>query len=202
LVHGPRLPVGQLICAHDEKAYGPYQRIVEWGRRREESFPPDPQEPPEWAEPELWAKIRRDEPSTSAFWTVTLSCGHATDVVTDVDWKPDDGPQRVSEQRRREMLAEVHAMEAGEGDVDDADHAHFRHMVDDGWPRPQPEQRCWTCPRARRIVACQRVGWLVPRRTPAPSRTGLEQRLRRAEAEADRLRAQLAQLDGDTDAQQ
>jgi hypothetical protein len=206
LVHGPRLPVGQLICAHDEKAYGPYQRIVEWGRRREESFPPDPQEPPEWAEPELWAKIRRDEPSTSAFWTVTLSCGHATDVVTDVDWKPDDGPQRVSEQRRREMLAEIHAMEACEGDVDDADRAHFRRMVDDGWPRPQPEQRCWSCPRARRIVAYQRVGWLVPRRTPAPppapSRTGLEQRLRRAEAEADRLRAQLAQLDGDTDAQQ
>lgn len=67
VVHGAGLPVGQLICAHDEKERGPYQRIVEWGRRREESFPPDSEEPPEWAEPELWAKIRREEPSTSAF---------------------------------------------------------------------------------------------------------------------------------------
>lgn len=198
LVSAAPLPAGQLLCAHDEEGLGPYRAIVEWGRRREQSFPPDPAEPPDWTDADLWAKIRRDEPSTSAFWTVTLSCGHATDVVTDVNWKPEDGPRRVSEQRRLEMLANLDAHDVDVAD-DEAEDDHFRRMVEGGWPRPAPEQRCWNCPRARWIVAYQRAGWLVPRREttppPTPSRERLEQRLRRAEAEADQLRTELAKLD-------
>ncbi len=66
--------------------------------------------------------------------------------------------------------------------------------------RPSLKHLCYTCPRARVIVACQRIGWLVPR-TPKPkpakppSRASLKQRLRKAEAQADKLRRQLAQLD-------
>ncbi len=73
-------------------------------------------------------------------------------------------------------------------------------MLADGWPSPAPEELCYTCPRARAIVACQRIGWLVPR-TPKPkpakppSRAILQQWLRQAEAQADELRRQLAQLD-------
>lgn len=65
-------------------------------------------------------------------------------------------------------------------------------------PYSHPEEHY--CPRARFIVAYQRVGWLVPRKpepkppTP-PSRASLERWLRQAEAEAGRLRDQLAQLD-------
>lgn len=129
LVSAAPLPAGQLLCAHDEEGLGPYRAIVEWGRRREQSFPPDPAEPPDWTDADLWVKIRRDEPSTSAFWTVTLSCGHATDVVTDVNWKPEDGPRRVSEQRRLEMLANLDAHDVDVAD-DEAEDDHS-----DAWSR-------------------------------------------------------------------
>jgi hypothetical protein len=45
-----------------------------------------------WADqPDIWAVIRHPEPHTSAFWKALVVCGHFADVVTDVDWKPEDG---------------------------------------------------------------------------------------------------------------
>ena len=41
--------------------------------------------------------------------------------------------------------------------------AHTQRMLAEGWPSPSPEHLCYTCPHARIIVACQRIGWLVPR---------------------------------------
>jgi hypothetical protein len=146
--------------------------------------------------------MRRDEPHTSAFWTVMLSCGHVVEVaVSNIGWKPADGPARVSTDRLREMATEFEDFWAEKPDVQDLrEREHIRRMLADGWLSPAPEHLCYTCPRARAIIACQRIGWLVPR-TPEPkpakprSRASLQQRLRQAEAQADELRRQLAQLD-------
>lgn len=104
LVHGARLPMGQILCVHEDSLPEPYRVIIAWGSRRELTFPADPAEPPGWASAETWAVMRRDEPRACAFWTVTMSCGHVTEVaVSNLGWKPDDGPDRVSNERLREM---------------------------------------------------------------------------------------------------
>lgn len=196
------LPAGQVFCAHDDSPPAPYRDVSEWGDRREETFPADPAEPPDWADPQTWAVLRHDEPHTSAFWTVTLSCGHVTDVVvSDLGWKPADGPGRVSAKRLREMITEFEEFWASEPDgQDEREREHTKRMLAEGWPSPGPEHLCYACPRARVIVAYQRTGWLIPRKPEPklpkpPSRASLQRRLRQAEAEADRLRGQLAQLD-------
>jgi hypothetical protein len=99
------------------------------------------------------------------------------------------------------MIAEWEECSATEpGLMEDPERAHDRRMLQAGWPMPQPEETCYTCTQARNVIAYERVGWLVPRKpTPAqvpsaPQRADLEQRLRRVEAQAERLRAQLADL--------
>jgi hypothetical protein len=204
--HQAWLPAGQRICVHDNPPTPPYQRIVEWGERREMEFPADSLAPPKWADEQTWAVIRRDEPHTSAFWRVTLTCRHVTEVTTDLEWKPTDGPNRITAERQQEMIAEFEGFWASQppsDGEDDGERAHTRRMLEDGWPIPRPEQRCYTCRYARLIVAYERVGWLVPRKPAAkpprpPSRKALERRLRQTETEADRLREALAQLDHDT----
>jgi hypothetical protein len=203
-VNGARLPAGQILCAHEDSPPGPYREIAAWGDRRELTFPADAAEPPDWADEQTWAVVRRDEPRTCAFWTVTLSCGHVAEVaVSSLGWRPADGPERVSAGRLREMTTEFEAFWAEHPHAQDSrDREHMQRMLAGGWPSPAPEHLCYTCPRARVIVACQRIGWLVPR-TPTPepkppkppSRARLQQRLRQAEAQADELRRQLAQLD-------
>jgi hypothetical protein len=180
----------------------PYQEIIAWGSRRELTFPADPAETPDWASAETWAVMRRDEPRACAFWTVTLSCGHVTEVaVSNIGWKPDDGPDRVSNERLREMTAEFEQLWTEQPDAQDPrERDHTQRMLADGWPIPAPEELCYTCPRARVIIAYQRIGWLVPRASepkPArpPSRASLQRQLRQAEAQADELRRKLAQLD-------
>lgn len=199
---GARLPAGQLLCTHKDSPSAPYREIAGWGDRRKVTFAADPAEPPEWADAETWALLRHDEPHTSAFWTVTLSCGHVTEMpVSDLGWKPADGPSRVSADSLLEMTTEFEELWAKQPDAQpQREREHTQRMLAKGWPSPSPEHLCYTCPRARAIVACQRIGWLVPR-TPQPkppkppSRASLEQRLRQAEAQADELRRQLAQLD-------
>jgi hypothetical protein len=202
LVHGVWLPMGQILCVHEDPPPAPYQEIVEWGSRRELTFPADPAEPPDWASAEMWAVMRHDEARTCAFWTVTLACGHVTEVaVSNLGWKPDDGPDRVSNERLREMTAEWEQLWAEQPDAQDSrERGHTQRMLADGWPIPAPEDLCYTCPRARVIVAYQRIGWLVPRPPepkPArpPSRASLQRQLQQAEAQADELRRKLAQLD-------
>ncbi|GAA0915226.1 hypothetical protein [Virgisporangium aurantiacum] len=202
-VHQQRLPTGQLSCKHDDSPPAPYRQITERSDRREVSFPADPIEPPDWTDADTWAVVRRDKPHSKAFWTVALACGHVTEVPTDLTWKPTDGPRRVGPERQRKMTTEFEAFWATQPDGQSKqEQEHTRRMLADGWPMPRPEQLCYRCPDARLIVAYQRVGWLVPRKTLStppkqPSRAALQRRLERTQAEADRLRQQLAQLDTD-----
>jgi hypothetical protein len=200
-VSGTRLPAGQVLCRHDDSPPAPYRDIAEWGERREVSFPADPAEPPDWADSETWVVLRHDEPRISAFWKVTLSCGHVTDVVSELAWKPADGPSRVSARRQREMTADFEEFWVSDPNrQSDREREHTKRMLTAGWPIPAPEHLCYACTEARVIVAYQRTGWLVPRKPEPklpkpPSRASLERRLRHAEADAAQLRSQLAQLD-------
>jgi len=195
------LPAAQMLCWHEDSPPAPYRDIAEWGDRREVSFPADPAEPPDWADPQTWAVLRHAEPHTSAFWTVTLSCGHVTDVVSELGWKPADGLRRVSAKRLQAMIAEFEEFWASDPDGQDRrEREHTKRMLAEGWPSPAREHLCHACPQVRFIVAFQRTGWLVPRKPERklpkpPSRASLERRLRQVEAEAARLRDQLAQLD-------
>ncbi|WP_406183888.1 hypothetical protein [Streptomyces sp. NBC_01006] len=203
------LPPGQLYCWHDESGHAPYRDIVEWGDRREVSFPADPAEPPEWADAEVWAVLRHDKPHTSAFWKVTLDCGHLEEVVAPtLDWKPADGPRLADASRVKQMTEEFEQLLISNPTLEpEHQREHTRRMLASGWPIPSPERQCYTCPHARVIVAYQRVGWLTPRNeapkpeNPAPpARDVLERRLRRAEAEAEKLRTQLNGYDEGADA--
>lgn len=75
-----RLPVGDFWCTTDHGPVAkPYRDIVEWVNSKVTEFPADPEEPDyDWMDAEDWAKIRRPEPQ---------------------DWKPEDGPKIVSEER-------------------------------------------------------------------------------------------------------
>ncbi|MFD7645647.1 hypothetical protein ACFV4P_33945 [Kitasatospora sp. NPDC059795] len=200
---GEPLPPGQLYCEHDESGPAPYRRITTWKDRREVAFPPDTADPPEWITAEVWTVLRRDEPRTEAFWTVELECGHSTELVApSLDWKPVHGPCVADPGRVREMAEEFdQASEADQAFLNTLDGQYMRRMIAAGWPSPRPEQPCSTCVHVRTITAYQAVGWLIPRgavpqQPPVrPARDGLERRLRRAEAEAERLRAQLARID-------
>lgn len=197
------LPVGQLWCAHDDDAPAQYCDIAEWGDRREHTFAADPVEPPDYLDAQTWARIRWDQPQVSAFWTVTLACGHATEVVSDLHWNPLDGPRSVTAERQREMIAEFEQFWASDPEGQgERERAHTRRQLAAGWPRPAPEHLCNTCPHARTIVAYQGVDWLVPREKvqkeetgARPSRKQVEQRLKKAQAEMKRLQDQLAELD-------
>ncbi|MGR4881224.1 hypothetical protein ACIPUC_17715 [Streptomyces sp. LARHCF249] len=148
----------------------------------------------------MWAVIRHDEAHTSAFWKVTLACGHVEEVVAPaLGWNPDDGPRLAEATRVERMIEEFEQFWDSDPMLQsERQREHTRRMLAAGWPRPRPERSCHTCPDARAIVAYQRVGWLVPRNeapkpeNPPPARPVLERRLRRAEAEAERLRVQLA----------
>jgi hypothetical protein len=132
---------------------------------------------------------------------VTLSCGHRSEVCTDVDWKPEDGPRRARSEWVQEMIKESEEYLASHpGAEHERECEHDRRMLAQGWPRPQPETLCYVCSWVRQIVACERVGWLVSRPKPRPSspkqpsKASLQRRLREVEQQATQLREQLAQL--------
>ncbi|MBC9714312.1 hypothetical protein H9Y04_17265 [Streptomyces sp. TRM66268-LWL] len=199
------LQKGQMVCVHDDAPPAPYRDIAEWGERREVTFPADPVEPDDGMDPQTWAVLRHDEPHTSAFWKVTLACGHITDTIApDLGWKPEDGPRLCSVKRVAEMTKEWEEYWASNPtEQSPREREHMRRMLSQRWPTPEPECRCYTCCFVHWIVAYQRVGWLVPRKAAPkrrqspkpPSRAALQRRLQQAEAEAERLRSQLADLD-------
>ena len=198
-----QLQPGQVGCANDEHTRPqPYREIVAWGERREQTFPADPVESRyDDIDQELWAKIRHDAPHTSAFWIVTLSCGHRSEVCTDVDWKPEDGPRYARSEWVQKMSEDSEEYWASHpGGEHEREREHDRRMLAQGWPRPRPETLCFVCSWVRQIVACERVGWLVPRPKPRPSspkqpsKASLQRRLREVEQQATQLREQLAQL--------
>lgn len=200
------LPPGQMICPHDDSPPPPYRVIAEWGERREVTFPADPVEPPDDTDPRVWSVLRHDEPHTSAFWEVTLACGHMEEAIApSLDWVPASGPRRAAPERVQQMSAESEdAWRANPELQTERDREHTRRMLANGWPTPEPERLCYSCPQVRMILAYERVGWLVPGQrqpektastAPTPSRSNLERRLRKAEAEAERLRAELDRID-------
>lgn len=88
-----RLPLGQAICQHDDSPPPPYRVTAEWGKRRDVAFPADPVEPPDHIDPKVWPALRHDEPHTSAFWKVTLACGHVEEAIApSLDRRPASGP--------------------------------------------------------------------------------------------------------------
>ncbi|MBT2438779.1 hypothetical protein J7E93_01280 [Streptomyces sp. ISL-36] len=204
--HGSQLPPGQMICWHDDSPPAPYRMIAEWGERSEVTLPASPVEPPDGIDPKVWAVIRHDEPHTSAFWKVTLTCGHAGEAVApNLNWTPASGPRQARPDRVLQMCADFEQAWHDNPELQaEQDRDHTRRMLADGWPTPRPEQLCHSCPQVRMILAYERVGWLVPRRqkaektessAPTPSHPALERRLQRAEAVAERLRAELDQLE-------
>jgi hypothetical protein len=198
-----RLPVGEYWCQTDHSSIEkPYRDIVEWGDRKVLEFPVDPEEPEyDGMDAETWARIRWPEPHSSAIWRVKLACGHYGQACTDMDWKPEDGPKRVSEERITQMRRDFEELWATEGGTSrhhaDPEQEHFRKMIDLRWPRPQPELDCYTCTNVRRITGYQRIGWLVPKTKTAPAqassidREKVAARLAAAETEVRRLRKQL-----------
>ena len=195
-----RLPAGEYWCHGDHGSAKPYRDIVEWGEQKVREFPADPEEPEHGLDPEAWAKIRRPEPHSSAFWTVKLSCGHYTDVcVLDVEWRPEDGPTRVTKKRLGEIRRDFEEYWAVEGQTGwpevGPERDQVRKMLDLGWPRPEPEKDCYACSRVKRFTGYQRIGWLVPRPKPVPppltERQMMEKQLAKAEAEVQRLRRKL-----------
>jgi hypothetical protein len=189
-----RLPPGHHLCGlqHDLRAR-PVRDIVDWGERRVVGLPADPIESDE-IDPLVWAKIRRPKPHEAAFWKTRLSCGHFEDVVTEMDWKPDDGPSYPSAERLKEMRAEW---------PDEDDDSYYVQLLRAGWPRPAPFRECRVCPRVRSVVAHEPVGWLAKRKPvraksqTRPSRATLESQLRAAEAKTARLRNELKYLPAD-----
>lgn len=200
-----RLPEGEFWCSNDHAdVQKVYRGIVEWIEPTIREFPADPEEPAyEGMDAETWAHVRRTEPHSSAFWRVKLSCGHFYDhVVTDVDWRPEDGPELTTPERALEMrrgLEELWATDPAGWPEIGPERDHVVKMLEMRWPRPNPEQDCYVCRHAMRIVGYQRIGALAgpAKESSAESseakKRSAEARLARAEAEVRRLRAELAQ---------
>ncbi|QAY60035.1 hypothetical protein ET475_08555 [Microbacterium protaetiae] len=201
-----QLPPGEFWCAATHaSAPNPYREIVEWCDRKIIDFPADPEEPEYAMDPETWALIRHDGPHSSAFWRVKLECGHYGQVCTEIAWKPEDGPKLASRKRITEMRADFEESWSTDGDgawpAEGPEREHLRKMLDLRWPRPAPDQDCYTCAHISRIVGYQRIGWLVRRTPPVPApapridRDKIAARLAAAEAEVERLKHQLSSVE-------
>jgi hypothetical protein len=191
---------GELLCMHnDTDPRWVFRTITEWSRRKEVDREGDPVDPPGWwgnASKDVW-EILRMEPRRVAQWTVKLECGHTTNVDTDLEWQPSDGyrPTITSEQvaERRERVEKMIDEDVAERPLWE----HQLRMINIGVPEPDPEHWCSTCPPAKRMIAYERVGWLVPPKRPVqdtppkprvPNRQQLEARIRELEGENARLR--------------
>lgn len=158
-----RLAPGEFLCSSKHRQrVKPIRDIADWGERTVREFPADPIEPPEmWADqPDTWAP----EPHQSAFWKALLVCGHFADVVTDVDWKPEDGPTYPTPERLDEMRAEGA----------DLDRWHKRLLSAD-WPRPAPFRECYMCS----VVRSWRPTNLLTGSHPGPNRSSYRSQSRR-----------------------
>lgn len=164
------LPHGELRCPADHQTPRQYREIVEYLERTVRDSPPNPVDDPWGVGEEVWAKIRCAEPRTYAVWRVKFDCGHHTDQVSDLDWNPGDSPKLATIKRTNEMVQELEeywAAEPAESRTEEADRDHTRRMLQLRWPRPEPEQGCFTCTRVFRMIGYQRIGWLIPRPKPA-----------------------------------
>lgn len=206
--HSPGLPPGQLRCRRVEEHNGPdpFRRIVEWVDREVVERPADPEELPEGYTDEMWAILRHPEPWSFAAWRVRLECGHSGRGTSDLEWSPEMGPSRVPAKRIREMRRELEELEKA-GQLrrrDQEEREHERRMLDEGWPIPSTELRCYDCISVRRLVGYQRIGPLQRPRPPVerkpPDPEVMRKRLAKIEAEAAELRKALEEEPGDAPA--
>lgn len=173
--------------------YPTYRAVTGWGDRRlvcKTGIEYDLYELPEVA-----AKVRGEE---HAVWTATLECGHRQDdVETDADFDPATGPRLITKAGIRR--AGAHYLANIKKESDPVEREHLQRMWDLGQPHPEPEMCCLPCAHAEPpVVAYWPDGWLKPRKPPRktaaprqPDRADLERRLRKAEADAEILRAAL-----------
>ncbi len=192
---GEKLLPGQVICS-EHKAREPYRTVLEYISRKEHTFPARTGDDV----PEV---LRRDEPETKALWKVRLCCGHIRTQCTSLSWGPGDGfPPSANFATPAERAEAYGRIEEARGHISQQELDHWQRMIGLGWPEPNPEGRCYSCARAKTIIAYEPVGPLVrPPKRPrtaapktGPGKTALARRLREVEAEAARLRAQLDDL--------
>ena len=167
---------GYVQCSEHERIY-PIREITEWIEGKDNP-----------------AFIAEDgtEHEPYGSWTVKLSCGHYDQaVITPVGWKPKDGhaPRDVTDIERR-LASE---------DLDDEIRAGLEESLVMLEYTPSKRDQCWYCVWMRRIVAYRPVGPLVrPKPEPKPpSRASLTRRVNAAEANAARLREQLAEAEAE-----
>lgn len=173
----------------------PVRDIVSWDERlRTDSDPPEPEECPyKSMSAERWADLRHEFEQPFAVWRATLDCGHVAETRTPEDWDPSKPiarrPAKDNGQRERmaQMLRDARA---------DGDEWSIR-LLEREFPEPNDFHGCFTCMWARRIVAFEYVGLLSEpvKPTRAERRAKLSAQLGQAERRAERLRAQLSQLD-------
>jgi len=201
-----RLPYGQFLCCKATTAgESPYRKIVGWAEvpHKVRTFPPDPPEPQHGLDPESWAKVRRTEEHTVAYWMVRLECGHAASVPARPGWRPADGHVRKDEEERQKTVAywrDYVAYVEAEGKCSEWDRHHLAR-AEDGCPEPDVATDCRSCAAVSTMIAYEPIGLLLPpapkskAAPPKPSREEAERALRRklklAEDEAARLRAEL-----------
>jgi hypothetical protein len=193
----------------------PLREVASWDERLDEKvIPADPVEPPDWwvkavakrvelkaangedhdadAEQE-WGDVRQAEPKTVVEWTATLTCGHGMKTKKELDWTPDLGVSRSPE-----TAADIRARHAKQG-VEPS--GWIAKSLAAGWPDDALDMDCSLCPIVRRPVAYEPLGWLVtppkpprrPRQYKSPKQPKAA-RLKRAESEVKKLRAELEAL--------
>lgn len=204
---GQKLPPGEYLCHraldHKEEREYPLRDIASWdeciGQRE---LLADPIDPPDWwlgddDETGLnWARHRHAEPCDVMDWKATLTCGHQIQVDRAVDWTPDQPLRRATPERLAEMRAEITDLYAPEPIP-----SREAKMLDAGWPELSTYLDCDACKVMCKPAAFEPLGWLVPppptprkpRKQKSPEER-LRARLRQAEREAARLRAELKQL--------
>jgi hypothetical protein len=170
---------GYLWCSgHDEHGSLPWREITRWIYRKSEQ------------------PARTDEHGTHdayAIWAVELSCGHCASESAPVDWIPEYGHK----------LGPVKAARVKESLAKRSDPWLGRFLqVDDGCPTPSTKTDCADCVYLRRIVAYKPIGPLArpkperkPREPKPPSRAAMTRRINTAEANAAKLRRELAKAE-------
>jgi hypothetical protein len=192
---GRRLMPGEYLCAgRHEKLSIPLRTFASWNKYTRRFAEEEPEEAPDSWEQDEWDAIRCKESGWVHDWEATLSCGHEVAVRSQpLDWTPDRVRERLSDERLAKIRADFEAI-----GLDD----YHQRLLEAGWPDLSAYRDCSSCPRVRKIVVYEPLGWLVPpppkprkpRKEKSPKER-LEIRLKEAELEARRLRAELEKLE-------